>query len=303
MKQLKKCLMLLTLICIGMLTTACGSQSTEEGTEETAVTTETTAMFETALSTTTETTSVTSETTTSDTETTTSDTTTETSTETETTTSETMTETTTEVTTTTETTTETTTTTTTVVETETAPETSPEVEEAVQKFEPGIWWSSNSDGDRYFCFYDGSNSGSFRDQENGVGLSFDYEAEENSDKIVFHIGDVSDNTSVRVNFQDSNTAVLKWENGDTETLKYQGLGNFDTFRFYSNVELCEMAMNNYEARNGSRPADASAKIQSNGKIMIEIYENAGDSSASAWYTVDRFTAKGTDMLGNSIELK
>ena len=298
MKIVKKWLFVLLLGCIAISATGCSDSA--DGDIEEPEATETALMSET-------TTTMAMETTTTGSETTTSETTSEETTETTTETSTTET-----TTTTTETTTETTTTTTipetttVIVETETAPETSP-ISETVtvsQRFEPGIWWSTSSDGDRYFCFYSGSDSGSFRDQESGIGLSFEYEAEENSDRIIFHIGDSSDSTYVTVNFADSSTAELTWDNGSVETLKYQGLGNFDTFKFYSNLELCEMAVESYERQNGERPADSSAQIQANGKITIELYSSLGDSnSAIAWYTVDRFSAKGTDITGNSIDLK
>ena len=293
MKMLKKCIVLLLFSSMVITASACSKKTSEGNPEE--------PMEETEI-TTSETTSVIPETTTFS-ETTTSETTTETS-DTVDTTSETTTETTAVTTSTTEETTTETTTTTTVAEV-TAPETSPTETETVSgKFEAGIWWSTGGDGEeRYFCFYNGSDAGSIRDQESGMGLSFEYETTETENRIIFHMGDNTDNTPVTVNFTDENTAILTWDNGTTETLKYQGLGNFDTFYFYSNLDLCEMALNYYETQNGYRPEDSSAQIQANGKILIKLYDNLENHDVtSAEYTVDRFTAKGSDNAGNSVNL-
>ncbi|MBE6877425.1 MAG: hypothetical protein E7496_12060 [Ruminococcus sp.] len=303
MKLAKKWLSVLYLGCTALLLTAC-SDNADENTAETETTSVPALLFETELAT-----NAVSETSGTETTTSVSETTTEiVSTAEETTqTTTTMEETTT---TTTSTTTEmpvvtTTVQTTTTVAVETAEATAPtpEAETATQKFEPGIWWSTSGDGDRYFCFYTGNNAGSFQDQESGLGMAFSYETD-GDNTVIFHIGDAESSERVQVNFTDSSTAVLTWANGATETLAYQGLGNFDTFHFYSNLELCEMALDYYEAKYAYRPADASAEVQANGKIAIQLYDSLEDhNSTSAWYTVDRFTAQGTDIMGNTINLK
>ncbi|GEM_PF-2311554 len=304
MKMSKKIFLVIFLGCIAVSASACSDKSGRAA-EETAPSETELPMFETSLATT----AVSGSETTESAQTTasvTAETTTETSTSAETTQTSEEPQTTAAETTTTETTTvpAATTTQTTTVTVATAPETSPasEAEVLSQKFEPGIWWASSSEGDRYFCFNAGSSSGSFRDQENGLGMAFNYE-EENEESLVFHIGDADSETRASVAFADQNTAVLTWENGSTETLKYQGLGNFDTFRFYSNLELCEMALDYYEKNFAYRPGDAAAEEQPDGKIAIQLYDNFDDhNSTSAWYTVDRFTAKGTDIMGNAVSL-
>ena len=301
MKIAKKWISVLFLGCTALLLTAC-SDNPDENTSETETTSAPTPMFETVLATTTV-----SET--SATETTTSETTAETTSTTEETTQTTTTEetTSTSTTTTTETTVVTTPvqTTTVVIAPAEATAPAPEEEPVSQKFESGIWWSVSGEGDRYFCFYTSGRSGSFQDQESGLGMAFSYDIDESDETIViFHIGDAESSERVQTVFTDSNTAVLTWENGSTETLSYQGLGNFDTFHFYSNLELCEMALDYYESKYAYRPADASAEVQADGKIAIQLYDSLSDHNAtSAWYTVDRFTAQGTDIMGNTINLK
>lgn len=303
MKKAKKWLFAFILACLALSLTACNGKA-DENTADIAETTETVPLFETVPATTSASETTTSaqsmtETTTSSTE---SSETTSTSTEMITTTTE---VTTTEMTTTETTTTETTTTTTTTMDIVAAPETAPPLTTGTvvsgQLFTSGIWWAVSADGDRYFYFEDAGNKGSFRDQENGISQEFTYESDGNS--IVFHMGSASSSAQATVIFTDSKTAVITWESGASETLTYQGLGNFDTFRYYSNVQLCEMALDYYEAHENYRPELVGAEVQSDGKIAIQLYDNLGShNSTSAWYTVDRFTAQGTDAHGNFINL-
>ena len=300
MKIIKKCISVLFLGCIVASVTACGQKvaDTPAETEEIPETVETSGV-EAEMTTTTAVITTVSETTT---ETSTTEETTQTTTETTTTLAE--------------TTTAAVPVTTAPPATTTMPVTAPHVETAAaavtappnepvtasHKFEAGIWEASSSDGQRYFCFDGDADSGSFRDQENGIGMAFTYEVEDEN-TILFHIGESSDKTRVTVNFSGTEQATLTWANGNTEKISYLGLGNFNTFHFYSNVELCEMALDYYEAQTGYRPGDASAQVQENGLIAIQLYDNMGDhNSTSAWYTVDKYTARGTDLTGNSVDL-
>lgn len=299
------------LSCLVLGCTACSKQN-DTAMSDSVETTETVPVFETvpAMMVT-----VSAETTTSpaeQTQTTSSETseTTTSSTEMITTATETTTETTTtEV--TTETTTESTTTTTTTTTTvppgaivsapEIAPSVPTETVTADQLFTSGIWWATGAGEDRYFYFQATGHQGSFRDQENGIGEEFSYETNGNS--VTFHIGSPTDSTQASVNFTDSRTAVVTWQNGSSETLVYQNAGGFDTFQYYSNIQLCEMALNYCEAHENYRPEMVGAEVQSDGKILIQLYDNLGGyNTTAAWYTVDRFTAQGTDAHGNHVNL-
>ena len=200
---------------------------------------------------------------------------------------------------------------------ETIPESTTTTTETVisQRFASGIWWASGADGDRYFCFYD-DHTGSFRDQESGMGVDFTYDV--NGTAFVFHIGDIAESHAIAklfgdkkkavyihtvLIFADDKNAAVTWTDGSIEKFAYQGLGNFNTFRFYSNLELCEMALDYYEKQNHYRPGQAAADILENGSIQIQLYDNLGDhNSTSEWYTVDRFTGQGVDLLGNPVKL-
>ncbi len=303
---MKKILILLIMACLAAGMTACSDQEAEESMEEetTAATVLQTEITQKETVFTTTTTSTESEETTTETseETTVLEETTEMTSETTIAESTSV-----ETTATTETAVTETQITTVITMTESAaPETIPEstttTTETVisQRFASGIWWASGADGDRYFCFYD-DHTGSFRDQESGMGVDFTYDV--NGTAFVFHIGDIADQTAATVAFADDKNAAVTWTDGSIEKFAYQGLGNFNTFRFYSNLELCEMALDYYEKQNHYRPGQAAADILENGSIQIQLYDNLGDhNSTSEWYTVDRFTGQGVDLLGNPVKL-
>ncbi|MDE6087184.1 MAG: hypothetical protein K2G25_02230 [Oscillospiraceae bacterium] len=305
MKKAKRCFFVCILGCLALGYTACSEQN-DSAMSDSVGTIETIPMFETipamtvtALAETTTSATEQTQTTSSEiTETTTS------STEIITTTTETTTETTTtEM--TTETTTETTTTTIPPGAIASAPETAPsfttETITTGQLFTSGIWWATGTNGDRYFYFQATDPQGSFRDQENGIWQEFTYEINGNS--VTFYIGSTADSTQASVNFTDSRTAFITWQNGSSETLVYQNAGGFDTFQYYSNLQLCEMALDYYETQNGYRPQDVDAVIQSDGKILVQLYDNLDQMNyTAASYILDRFTAQGTDSQGNSVNL-
>lgn len=72
---------------------------------------------------------------------------------------------------------------------------------------------------------------------------------------------------------------------------------------YSQEQLEKMSLDYYEVKNNYRPGSVSSEMTADGKLAIQLYDNMGDhNSTSAWYTVDMNTAKGTDTLGNPIDL-
>ena len=73
---------------------------------------------------------------------------------------------------------------------------------------------------------------------------------------------------------------------------------------YTTSELQKMALDYYEAKTGYRPNSVSLQVNADGSISIQLYDTMGDhNSTSDWYTVDKNTATGTDIMGNKIDLK
>ena len=69
---------------------------------------------------------------------------------------------------------------------------------------------------------------------------------------------------------------------------------------YSLDALCAMALDDYEQKNGSRPANASAFVDANGMVNVQLSNERDYPMAT--YIVDPVTAKGTDTNGNTVDL-
>lgn len=77
------------------------------------------------------------------------------------------------------------------------------------------------------------------------------------------------------------------------------------FHFYTNEELCRLALEDYKSKNDSgEELDAAAADNGDGTVTIQIYQNLGDhNSTAAWYQVDRITGEGEDVSsGNEVDL-
>lgn len=73
---------------------------------------------------------------------------------------------------------------------------------------------------------------------------------------------------------------------------------------YSDEELCNMARTYYTKHYEYTPPIVEVdNITDDGKVMIHLYEVVEDHTATSdWYMVDRKTAKGTNILGEEINL-
>ena len=163
-----------------------------------------------------------------------------------------------------------------------------------------VWLAHSDEGtDRYLTFYDDTN-GSYRDQETGDGASFTYSL--SGSTAVFHI-DGADHT-VEVTWADNGTGYLLWDGTQGETIRQIRGSAAEPLDFFSNEQLREMALNYYQSHNGYRPAAAETLINYDGKIAIHLFDDMGDHIATSdRYTVDRYTAVGTNFLGETIDLK
>ncbi len=72
---------------------------------------------------------------------------------------------------------------------------------------------------------------------------------------------------------------------------------------YTNEELVEKAEAYYRSIHGDTPPIVEVDSENGDEVMIHLYEDMGDHTATYdWYTVDRNTLKGQDVLGNDIDL-
>lgn len=171
---------------------------------------------------------------------------------------------------------------------------------AQSPFTPGVWLS---DGGQYYFFDEGGETGSTLSLDSGTGVGFTYVLD--GEGATFYLG-AADNASPCTVSREGEALVLAWEDGAAETLTYVSDQGADSFRFYSNQELCDMALAYYQAQAGEEAGDgltAAAQTNEDGSVTIQVYQNLGDhNSTAAWYTVDRFTGAGTDGVGDPVDL-
>lgn len=165
----------------------------------------------------------------------------------------------------------------------------------------GIWWAVNSDytiKDRYY-YFDGNGSGSYLSQVDGKGSSFTYDINDNTLNININNEDIL-TYSVSVVSNDN----LLLSNGTNEdTLLYQGDKDFADFHFYNNDELIEMGKKYFLKSHDELTPYIDAEIWQDGSIALHFYYIGETNTATIeWYVVDRFTAKGKDLLENDIDL-
>ena len=165
-------------------------------------------------------------------------------------------------------------------------------------FTSGTWLS---DGGQYYFFDEGGTTGRTASVEDGTGIGFTYSM--SGTEATFSMG-AADNASSCTVSRDGDTVTLAWADGTTEHLTYVSEQGSDTFQFYSNQELADLALNFYQENNqDSQNLASAAQTNEDGSVSIQVYENLGDhNSTAAWYTVDRMTATGTDGAGNAVDL-
>ena len=171
-------------------------------------------------------------------------------------------------------------------------------------FTAGTWLATSDAGSQQYYFFDADGtSGRTSSLENGMGLGFAYEYADG--QAVFHMGSADDSTSCSVQ-QEGDTITFGWEHGSTERLTYVSELGADDFVFYSNEELCDLALAYYRATNSEASENLTAAAAGNedGSVAIQIYENLGDhNSTAAWYTVDRMTGQGVNAnTGDPVDL-
>ena len=167
-------------------------------------------------------------------------------------------------------------------------------------FTPGTWLS---DRGQYYFFDEGDATGRTASLDDGTGVGFTYNI--NGMEAAFSMG-AADSTSSCAVSRSGDTVTLEWGDGTTEHLTYVSAEGSDTFQFYSNQELADLALTFYQGGGSAQDSQnltASAQTNDDGSVSIQVYENLGDhNSTAAWYTVDRTTAAGTDGSGGTVDL-
>lgn len=171
-------------------------------------------------------------------------------------------------------------------------------------FKAGTWLATGGEMEEFYFFDADGASGRTAGLEDGIGVGFTYEQEDG--KAVFHMGAADVSLPCTVVVDDEEHITLDWEFQFSQSLTYYSPLGSEAFCFYTNEELCQMALRRYEAENGLSDSGLTVGVASSedGMVVLQVYQNLGDhNSTAAWYQVDRLTAKGTDMnTGESVEL-
>ncbi len=170
-------------------------------------------------------------------------------------------------------------------------------------FTSGVWHVSTNDIPvGYYIMDEGVNSGRTIDFESGKGVSFSYTIGIN--EAVFSFGSSDNEMLYKIVKGDPSFVVFELPDGSQFKMSHDPELSPENLDFYSNTELCDMALNYFTAHNDYTPSNAAALTNSDGTVTIQLYDNLGDhNSNTTWYTVDRFTASGTDdSTGEEIQL-
>ena len=171
--------------------------------------------------------------------------------------------------------------------------------EGMPFFTPGIWVARDMDIDQsYFYFYDNGESGSLRSLDYGSGVSFAYEMT-GDDSAVFHFGAADDVSPCSISVYDEFIG-LEFD-GYSYALEY--LTDDLDYKWYSNIELEQMALKYYAAANDYTPGSTGSVTNKGGMVSIQLYDDLGDhNSTCAWYTVDRLGSGYDELTEEPIDL-
>ncbi|MBR0485869.1 MAG: S8 family serine peptidase, partial [Oscillospiraceae bacterium] len=152
--------------------------------------------------------------------------------------------------------------------------------------------NDTSEGEIYYADF---NSGKAVKQTDGTEVPFSYELSNTDLKFTI---DGKDVVFADYALYEGFYMVLTKETPEGEDLQMVTvvpIGTADTFRFYNNNELKEMALDFYEAQNGTRPENVEVTINGDGSITLQMTETES-------YTVDAMTGIGTNQDGEEVDL-
>ncbi|MBE6902405.1 MAG: hypothetical protein E7478_08005 [Ruminococcaceae bacterium] len=166
--------------------------------------------------------------------------------------------------------------------------------ESKMSFEPGVWTIKVGGVPKGYYITDADAlSGRTLEFETGTGIGFEYIIGVN--EVWFSFGEADNYTLYPVLGGDPSIVFLELPDGTEMEMRYESDMDPEALDFYSNMQLCELALQYYTAQTGYTPSSAAAETNEDGTVTIQLYDNLGDhNSTAAWYTVDRFTATGTD---------
>lgn len=168
-------------------------------------------------------------------------------------------------------------------------------------FQPGTWLVESAETAAYYFFDADGISGRTASLENGMGVGFTYTADE--ENVFFSMGSADTVEKAEWSAADDTHATLIWADGREASMTFVCAEGSDAFQFFSNEELCAMAIAYYTETTGEAAPEAAADLGGQ-TVTIQLYNNLGDhNSTCAWYQVSRQTGKGVDInSGQEIDL-
>lgn len=170
-------------------------------------------------------------------------------------------------------------------------------------FQAGTWFVSGKDSAAYYFFDADGASGRTASLENGTGVGFTYSVQDN--QVIFRMGAEDAVVKGTLTKSDDTHASIVWERetDNEETMRFISDKGSEDFQFYTNEDLCRMAVDYYIKTTGEDAPQAAADTDPE-TVSIQLYVNMGDHNSNcAWYQVNRQTAKGTDVnTGAEIDL-
>ncbi|MGI6765889.1 MAG: hypothetical protein ACOX4R_01585 [Lentihominibacter sp.] len=173
----------------------------------------------------------------------------------------------------------------------------PEQEEVSSPFKPGVWIATGGEYGQFYFFNDDGTSGKTAVYVDGTGEEFTYEEGEDG-KIIFHMKHSTVPLPCNVDIIDDTHIHMGWEAQYEETLEFLSPLDAEHFHFYTNDELCEWALQYYEALNDADASELMTDPADNGDgtVNIRIFADVnGYDSDMALYRIDRCTGEGEDI--------
>jgi hypothetical protein len=174
-------------------------------------------------------------------------------------------------------------------------------------FKAGTWLSYGAGEYAYYFFDADGSSGRTVRQMDGMGLGFTYTV--NGTDIVFCMGSADNPAPGTLTVTDEEHITLQWNEGIQEELTYLSDDTSDSFHFYSDADLCEMALTycqtHAEPTEDLSGLQAATAVNEDGSVGIQVFDTLDNHNSNyAWFTVDRQTAVGTDdVTGEAVDLK
>ena len=176
-------------------------------------------------------------------------------------------------------------------------------EGSIPALRDGVWQAVyDDDSSMLFFIEDKDHSFSLINPDKGIGLPSTYAYNDKIGMYKLQIAYAGNETYWRVIDNSGATATVKDENSKLITLHYLSDETFESFKFYSYDELCEMAKAQYAVEHdGTDQPNMDAKLNTDGKGLVAITAEL-DGEQVASFTVDIRTGIGVDDLGETVDL-